>query len=63
MPLKFPDELDFLVIQTIMRFVAFLSFVGHVAALWPAPQSFTNGSSTVWIAEDFQVSYNQQDVG
>ncbi|CAI7672733.1 unnamed protein product [Penicillium discolor] len=45
-----------------MRFVAFLSFVGHVAALWPAPQSFTNGSSTVWIAEDFQVSYNQQDL-
>ncbi|KAK4865012.1 hypothetical protein LT330_001635 [Penicillium expansum] len=45
-----------------MRFFAFLSFVGHVAALWPAPQSFTNGSSTVWIAEDFQVSYNQQDL-
>ncbi|KAJ5374887.1 Beta-hexosaminidase subunit alpha/beta [Penicillium concentricum] len=45
-----------------MRFFAFLAFAGHVAALWPVPQSFTNGTSTVWIAEDFKVSYNNQDL-
>lgn len=46
-----------------MKFFALLSIVGHVAAIWPAPQSFTSGSSAVWLAEDFQVSYNQRDVG
>ena len=26
-------------------------------ALWPAPQKFENGSSVLWIAQDFSISY------
>jgi len=41
-----------------MKLFALSLLVYHVAAIWPAPQSFTNGSSVVWLAGDFTTSYN-----
>ncbi|KAJ5772732.1 Beta-hexosaminidase subunit alpha/beta [Penicillium paradoxum] len=45
-----------------MRILPLLYLVGRVAAVWPAPQSLTKGNSTVWLAEDFRVSYNNEDI-
>lgn len=33
-----------------------------VLAVWPAPQSFTNGTSALWLAKDVKVTYNGGNV-
>lgn len=45
-----------------MKTFALLSLASQVAAIWLAPQSFSNGSSAVWLAEDFLVTYNHHNV-
>jgi hexosaminidase len=48
----------------IMWFPIFLLFTlsSQVLAIWPAPQSFTNGSSVLWIAPSVHVTYNGASV-
>lgn len=33
-----------------------------VAAIWPAPQSFTNGTSVVWLDRNIKATYNGRNV-
>jgi hexosaminidase len=40
----------------LLLFLAFCS--SPVLAIWPAPQSFTSGSSVLWINSDITVNYN-----
>ncbi|KAL2065145.1 hypothetical protein VTL71DRAFT_4286 [Oculimacula yallundae] len=40
-----------------------LPLTAQVLAIWPAPQSITNGSSVLWIADSVKVSYERGDVG
>lgn len=35
-----------------------LLFVPGCVGLWPAPQNFESGTTVVWLAKDFQVSYS-----
>ncbi|KAH8676847.1 putative cytochrome 52A4 [Tricladium varicosporioides] len=37
--------------------------ISSAAAIWPAPQSFSSGSSVLWIAPDVHVTYNGANVG
>lgn len=45
-----------------MKLLIFSLFLYSAVAIWPAPKSYTNGSSVVWIAENVQVSYNGANV-
>jgi hexosaminidase len=46
-----------------MHLFAIFLFVCHVTAIWPAPQSFTYGSSVVWVKDDnLSVIYNGRSV-
>lgn len=47
-----------------MWFPIYLLFAlfAHVLAVWPAPQSFTSGSSVLWIAPSVHVTYNGGNV-
>jgi hexosaminidase len=45
-----------------MKSFLFFSLASQVAAIWPAPQSYTHGSSAVWIDEGIVVTYNGRSV-
>lgn len=45
-----------------MKLIALSLLLSQAAAIWPAPQSFTNGTSVVWLADDFTVTFNGNDV-
>ena len=45
-----------------MKLIVFLSLLSLTAAIWPAPKSYTNGSSVVWINEHVQFTYNGANV-
>jgi hexosaminidase len=36
--------------------------VGPAAAIWPAPQSFTNGTSVLYLHQNIKVTYNNESV-
>lgn len=45
-----------------MQLLIIFSLACRVAAIWPAPQSYTHGSSTLWIEKDVEVTYNGRSV-
>lgn len=46
-----------------MKFLTVSLLAFQVAALWPAPQTYSHGSSAVWLDESAVVLYNGQSVG
>jgi hexosaminidase len=45
-----------------MKFLTLSLLVCHAAAIWPAPQYYSYGSSVVWIENTVDVTYNGQSV-
>jgi hexosaminidase len=45
-----------------MKLLLLSILICQVAAIWPAPQSLTNGTSAVWLRDDFRVTYNGKNV-
>jgi hexosaminidase len=45
-----------------MKLLTLSLFVCHAAAVWPAPQYYSHGSSVVWVADTLDVTYNGQSV-
>lgn len=45
-----------------MYFILLSLFISYAAAIWPAPQDYTFGSSAVWIGQDVKVTYNGRSV-
>lgn len=45
-----------------MKLILFFCLLSSAAAIWPAPKSYINGSSVVWINERVQFTYNGANV-
>ncbi len=45
-----------------MKLLTVSLLVCQAAAIWPAPQHYSHGSSVVWIADNVDVTYNGQSV-